>query len=69
MRIIIGGDRFWPCHKLAAAILRRLTARSGPAIVIVHSDDTGVRESFALAAKGQSIKTEKGATRSTATLA
>jgi len=48
MRIIIAGDQFWACHKFAAAILRRLVARYGPDIVIVHGDDTGVAESFAL---------------------
>jgi hypothetical protein len=59
MRIIVAGDQFWPCHKLAAAILRRLVVRHGPDIVIVHGDDTGVAESFATAAKGQRIKTEE----------
>jgi hypothetical protein len=54
----VTGDRFWPCHKLAAAILRRLVARYGPGIVIVHGDDTGVEESFATAAKGLRITTE-----------
>jgi hypothetical protein len=59
MRIVIGGDQFWACHKLAAAILRRLTARYGPDVLIVHGDETGVAESFATAAKGQRIKTEE----------
>jgi hypothetical protein len=58
MRVIVTGDRFWPCHQLAAAILRRLVARYGPDIVIVHGDDTGVEESFATAAKGLRIQTE-----------
>ena len=58
MCIVIAGDPFWPCHKLAAAILRRLLARCGPDIVAVHSDDTGVAESFAAAARGQRIKAE-----------
>jgi hypothetical protein len=59
MRIVIAGDRFWPCRKLADAILRRMVARYGPDIVIVHGDDTGVAESFATAAKGQRIRTEE----------
>jgi hypothetical protein len=59
MRIVIGGDQFWPCHKLAAAVLHRMTARYGPDIVIVHGDDTGASESFALTAKGQRIKAEE----------
>jgi hypothetical protein len=59
MRIVIGWDQFWLCPILAANIVRRLTLRYGPDIVIVHSDDTGVSESFALAAKGQRVKTEE----------
>jgi hypothetical protein len=59
MRIVVAGDQFWPCHKLASAILRRMLARYGPDIVIVHGDDTGVAESFATAAKGQRIRTEE----------
>jgi hypothetical protein len=30
MRIIVTGDRFGNCHKIKAAILRRLAARYGP---------------------------------------
>jgi hypothetical protein len=59
MRIVVAGDQFWPCHKLAAAVLRRMATRYGPDIVIVLGEDTGVAESFALAAKGQRIKTEE----------
>jgi hypothetical protein len=59
MRIIVVGDQFWPCHKLAAGILRRLVVRHGPHIVIVHGDHTEVAESFATAARGQRIKTEE----------
>jgi hypothetical protein len=58
MHFVIGGDQFWPCHRLAAAVLRRTAARYGPDIVIVRGDDTGVAESFAAAAKGQRLKTE-----------
>jgi len=36
MRIAVTGDRFWPCNQLAVTILRRLVARYGPGIVIVH---------------------------------
>jgi hypothetical protein len=39
MRIVIGGDQFWPCYFLAASVIRRLTIRYGPDIVIVHGDD------------------------------
>jgi hypothetical protein len=58
MRIVIGSDQFWICPVLAATILRRLTTRYSPDIVIVHSDDTGVAESFAQVAKGQRMKAE-----------
>ena len=61
MRFVIGGDRFWPCHKLAAGVLRRMATRYGPDIVIVHGDDTAVAESFATAAKGQRLKAEQHA--------
>jgi hypothetical protein len=64
MRIVIGGDQFWPCHRLASAILRRLVVRYGPDIVIVHSDDIGVVESFALAAEGMRVKTDEHLTDS-----
>jgi hypothetical protein len=56
MRIIITGDRFWACHKLAANILHRLVKRYGPDIVIVHGGATGVDESFETACKGLGIK-------------
>jgi hypothetical protein len=59
MRIVVAGDQFWPCHGLASAILRRMVARYGPDIVIVRSDDTGVAESFATAARGQRIRIEE----------
>lgn len=59
MRIVVAGDQFWACHRVAAAILRRMTARYGPDIAIVHGDNTGVAESFATAAKGQRIRTEE----------
>src|SRR5258708_269331 len=58
MRIIVTGDRFWACHRLAAAILRRLVKRYGPAIVIVHGDAPGVDESFATACRGLGIEVE-----------
>jgi hypothetical protein len=58
MRIIVTGDRFWACHKLAAAIIRRLVDRYGPDIVIVHGAATGVDESFATAARGLGVAEE-----------
>jgi hypothetical protein len=58
MRIIVTGDRFWTCHRLAAAILVRLVARYGPEIVVVHGGATGVDESFDSACRGLGVKTE-----------
>lgn len=58
MRILVTGDRFWNCHKLAADVLRRLVARYGPDLVIVHGAATGVDESFDTAARGLGIPTE-----------
>jgi hypothetical protein len=58
MRILITGDRYWACHKLAAEILRRLIARYGSDLVIVHGDATGVDESFGSAAKGLGLSVE-----------
>ena len=52
MRILLTGDRFWSCHVLAAAILKRLIARYGPDLTLVHGDGTGVDESFGTAARG-----------------
>ena len=57
MRIILTGDRFWPCHKLIAGIVRRLLAKYGPDIVIAHGDDTGVDESVAVVCRGFRIRT------------
>jgi hypothetical protein len=58
MRILVTGDRFWACHKLAAGIIRRLVGRYGKDIIIVHGGATGVDESFALAAKGLGVAAE-----------
>src|SRR4051794_36561686 len=58
MRIIVTGDRYWACHKLAADILHRLVRRYGPDIVIVHGAGTGVEESFATACAGLGIAQE-----------
>jgi hypothetical protein len=58
MRIVVTGDRFWPCNQLAAKILHRLVARYGPDIVVVHGGDPGVDESFAMACRGLRITVE-----------
>jgi hypothetical protein len=58
MRILVTGDRYWACHKLAADVLRRLIDRYGPDLVIVQGDATGVDESFGTAAKGLGLSVE-----------
>src|SRR5262245_28030275 len=58
MRVLITGDRLWYCHELAAVVLRRLVARYGTDIVIVHGGATGVDEAFALCCKGLGIAAE-----------
>jgi len=58
MRIVVTGDRFWTCNQLAVRILRRLVARYGPEIVIVHGGDPGVDESFSMACRGLGVAAE-----------
>jgi hypothetical protein len=58
MRVIVIWDRFWSCNVLALDILRRLVARHGPGLVIVHGGGTGTDRSFADACKGLGIVTE-----------
>jgi hypothetical protein len=58
MRLLITRGRFWQCNELAAAILRRLVARYGPGITVIHGGATGVDEAFATACRGLGIKTE-----------
>ena len=58
MRIVVSGDRFWDCPDLAAATLRRLVARYGPDIVIVHGGACGVDQAFAEACRHLVIKAE-----------
>src|SRR3954470_12455889 len=58
IRVLITGDRFWNCHLLAAPMLRRLIARYGPHLTIVHGDATGVDESFGTAARGLGLAVE-----------
>jgi hypothetical protein len=48
MRIVITGDRFWTCRALAETILRRLIARYGTDITIVHGGGNGVEQSIVL---------------------
>ena len=50
MRVLITGDRFWTCRRLAAGILRRFVERFGRDIVIVHGCGCGVEQCFQVAA-------------------
>jgi ABC-type sugar transport system substrate-binding protein len=58
MRIMVTGDRYWPCHLLAEPVLRRLIARHGQGIVIVHGDSEGVDEAFAKACTQLGVTSE-----------
>src|SRR5271168_5105586 len=58
MRIVVAGDKDWSCPDLAAGILRRLVARYGRDIVIIHGNEPGVDASFAAAAKELGITAE-----------
>ena len=58
MRILVTGDRFWTCPKLATSIVRRLVARYGPGITIVHGGGPGVDNSFASACRDLGISAE-----------
>jgi hypothetical protein len=58
MSILIAGDRFWICPKLATSIVRRLVARYGPGITIIHGGGPGVDNSFTSACRGLGIGTE-----------
>jgi hypothetical protein len=55
MRIIIVGDRFWDCDRLAESIFRRLVARYGPDIVIGLGGAPGVDHAFSTACRNLGI--------------
>ena len=58
MRIVITGDTGWECRELASRVLRRLVARYGRDIVIIHGNEPGVDSSFAAAAKEIGVAVE-----------
>jgi hypothetical protein len=51
MRIVVTGDTDCECRDLAPRVPRRLVARCGPDIVIIHGNEPGVESSFAAAAR------------------
>ena len=58
MRIVVTGDRCLECRELAVTVLRRLLARYGPDIVIVHGGESGVDQSFSAACQELGLTTE-----------
>jgi hypothetical protein len=58
MRVIVTGDRAWDCRELAGSVLRRLVARYGPRLVVVHGDAGGVDAAFAAAAGSLGLAVE-----------
>jgi YspA, cpYpsA-related SLOG family len=58
MRIVVTGDKDWSCPDLAVRILRRLVARYGRDIVIIHGNEPGVDASFDDAAKEIGLNVE-----------
>ena len=58
MRVIVIGDRAWDCRELAAEVVRRLVAKYGQGLVIVHGAAGGVDAAFATAAEAQGVAVE-----------
>jgi hypothetical protein len=46
-RVLVTGDRHWYCLPLAEAIVTRLKAKHGPALLVVHGAANGVDSAFA----------------------
>jgi hypothetical protein len=58
MRILVSGDHKWRCTQLAEKITRRLIARYGTEVVIVHGFNSGVDTAFEDAARAAGLATE-----------
>ena len=58
MRILIAGDHEWRCTDLAERVIRRLIARYGTQLVIVHGFNSGVDTAFEDAAQAAHVATE-----------
>jgi hypothetical protein len=46
VRVIVGGSRDWKCDALAVRVVRRLVARYGRALVVVHDGAPGAATAF-----------------------
>ena len=58
MRVIVTGDRHWAALDLAEDILKRLLAKYGPNLTIVHGGATGVDNAFAEACRKLGVADE-----------
>jgi hypothetical protein len=58
MRILVVGDRHWPCPELAEKIVSRLLARYGTELLIVHGGEQGVDAAVAVAAEKLGVRHE-----------
>ena len=58
MRILITGCRHWRCYDLADHVLKRLLARYGPDLVVVHGGAPGVDQAFNMAGRKLGIAIE-----------
>ncbi len=58
MRVIVTGDRAWDCRDLAEQVVRRLLAKYGQGLVIVHGAAGGVDAAFGAAAEAEGVAVE-----------
>jgi hypothetical protein len=58
MRILICGEHDWRCSDLAERVIRRLIARYGTQLVIVHGFNSGADTAFEVAAQAARLTTE-----------
>lgn len=57
-RVIVTGDRGWPCYALAERVVERLLARHGAGLVVVGGDGPGVDLAFRAACEGLGVEFE-----------
>jgi hypothetical protein len=58
IRILVTGDRHWPCTELAERIVNRLIGRYGPNLLIIHGEAPGVANAFAAACRKLGVVAE-----------